>query len=325
MAWRLWVAILVLCVAMVVRHCQSLAPDYVSVNSDTPTEGRYAPSAYGRTWYVLHNEAACQHAPLTILVHGFSLSSSVAYARLAPYLASQGHCVLTYDLYGRGFSDSPPASVPHAEQLYVAQLASLLFSVRPSAQPVNLLGSSMGGAIVAAFAATYPKLIRHLVLVAPAGLPVPVPLAAKFATLPGVGETIMPLLMMHNFKAMYARSTAPGDKEGAAKAHASLTHVERVHKHHPGFLHAILSTLRYFPMGALKETFAQIGKGTDYDILIVWGDKDVVVPFANAAALHTLIPSARLLVVQGAGHDPLHEGEEGDKLQVLHSFLAHNP
>jgi pimeloyl-ACP methyl ester carboxylesterase len=54
-------------------------------------------------------------------------------------MASNGFRVLLYDLFGRGYSDSP--SVKHNEHLYVAQLALLLRHV--NWQSAALVGYSL--------------------------------------------------------------------------------------------------------------------------------------------------------------------------------------
>jgi pimeloyl-ACP methyl ester carboxylesterase len=66
----------------------------------------------------------------------------------------------------------------------VSQLAELLWALGPetgfaSCRPIHLVGSSMGGAISAKFAAVYPHMVLRLMLVAPAGLPVPMPFIGK--------------------------------------------------------------------------------------------------------------------------------------------------
>lgn len=69
------------------------------------------------------------------------------------------------------------------------QLSELLFSLQKELGPgpYDLLGTSMGGAIAVNFVNTYPHLSHRLVLVAPAGLPVHIPISAKIIRLPLLG------------------------------------------------------------------------------------------------------------------------------------------
>jgi pimeloyl-ACP methyl ester carboxylesterase len=67
---------------------------------------------------------------------------------------AKGHRVLTYDLYGRGYSDRPGGE--QDARFFIRQLEDLL-EHQGVTQPVTLLGYSMGGAIGAAFAAKHPR------------------------------------------------------------------------------------------------------------------------------------------------------------------------
>lgn len=68
------------------------------------------------------------------------------------------------------FGDTPPDAVePHDYvQSCVAWLHAFLRSLRIT-EPVVVVGTSMGGYIASHFAAAHPELVRHLVLLAPAG------------------------------------------------------------------------------------------------------------------------------------------------------------
>lgn len=110
--------------------------------------------------------------------------------------------ILLFDLYGRGYSDMPASHVAHNEELFLVQMWQLLTKLglirsstdtcgavssepgRDSAlsqQPYGsfvLLGHSMGGALAMHFAAKYPQLVSHLILLSPAGLPWELPAGA---------------------------------------------------------------------------------------------------------------------------------------------------
>lgn len=70
------------------------------------------------------------------------------------------------DLYGRGYSDSP--QVPHRVDLFLSQL-SYLVAALPEWNSFNLVGMSLGGAIVANFAHYFPDRVKKIVLICPAG------------------------------------------------------------------------------------------------------------------------------------------------------------
>lgn len=73
---------------------------------------------------------------------------------------------LTADLYGRGYSASP--GTHYDAGLYSSQLLALIHHVGWT--DINLLGVSLGGAISVHFSTIYPKIVKKLIVVAPAGL-----------------------------------------------------------------------------------------------------------------------------------------------------------
>jgi len=58
-----------------------------------------------------------------VLVHGFSVAS-YCWERTVPALVEAGFRVLTFDLYGRGYSDRPDG--PYNLDLFVRQIDELL-------------------------------------------------------------------------------------------------------------------------------------------------------------------------------------------------------
>jgi pimeloyl-ACP methyl ester carboxylesterase len=86
---------------------------------------------------------------------------------------ASGHRVLLFDLFGRGFSDTP-SDLPHDARLYVSQtlmaLASSPLAWTGEQARVRVVGYSMGGGVAAHFVAAFPVMVESLVLLAPAGL-----------------------------------------------------------------------------------------------------------------------------------------------------------
>lgn len=70
------------------------------------------------------------------------------------------------DLYGYGYSQYD--NTPQTIQLYISQICELLYSLNVNVR-INVVGYSMGAAISAGFAATYPLKIKSLVLLSPNG------------------------------------------------------------------------------------------------------------------------------------------------------------
>jgi pimeloyl-ACP methyl ester carboxylesterase len=101
--------------------------------------------------------------PVVVLVHGIA-SSSVTFENLVPLLTDR-HRVVAVDLLGFGESVAPPTATFTIEE-HVDALSATLDALRLPT-PFVLVGHSMGSLIASRYAATHPKDVHKLVLVAP--------------------------------------------------------------------------------------------------------------------------------------------------------------
>jgi len=109
-----------------------------------------------------------------VLVHGLATTGAI-WRRVAPSLA-RSRSVAAIDVPGFGASD--PAGRGFDLDA-VAQRIRVGLARAGFAEPYDLVGHSMGGALALTLAAAHPEAVRGLVLVSPAGLaPVPGALAA---------------------------------------------------------------------------------------------------------------------------------------------------
>jgi len=92
-----------------------------------------------------------------VLVHG-AWQGAWCWDKIAPLLADAGHGVHTLDLPGLGEDQTPIADV--TLDSYVTAVIDL---ISPIAQPVVLVGHSMGGAIIAQVAEAVPDKIESLI------------------------------------------------------------------------------------------------------------------------------------------------------------------
>nr|POF02546.1 serine hydrolase-like protein [Quercus suber] len=106
-----------------------------------------------------------------LLIHGIS-TPCIALASMAQHLVeSQGCRVMLFDLFGRGYSDTPdPALYNQDLQLFTSQILLVLTSSDLAWQRFTLVGYSLGGGIAAGFASYFPRMIASLILIAPAGV-----------------------------------------------------------------------------------------------------------------------------------------------------------
>ena len=55
--------------------------------------------------------------------------------------------------------------------------------------------------------------------------------------------------------------------------------------------------------------------------LIIWGERDEIIPVSHAYVAHEAIPGSRLVVLEGVGHFP-HLEAPAEFLEVLTDFLV---
>lgn len=244
--------------------------------------------------------------PVVVLVHGFSIAADI-WKQQTDHLVAAGYTVLSFDNYGRGWSDAPD-NVSYDARLYVGQIAELLCALNICG-PIDLIGVSMGGAIVTEFAAKYPQRVRKLGLVCPAGLPMPIagssPFAASLAW-PIIG----PLLFKRMLPSMQARGAAAqweGDASTPAYESWGAFAAQNV-REHPGFVRTLHRTVVEFPMFTQSANYARlVAQGIPARTLIIWGEHDGLTPYANAAKLQALLPGSQLVTVVNAKHNMLIE------------------
>lgn len=209
--------------------------------------------------------------------------------------------VVRPDHPGFNRSDDDPAvdSVGALAQRYLPLFEAL------GLRRFTLVGSSLGGWLAAEIALRAPEQIDHLVLVDPAGLPPETPVPDMFQTPP---EELLALLCgdEDSLAAGRARAAAVRDDSVLAERRARNTAsaarlAGEPYMHDPG-LGARLAGLRA-------------------PTLVMWGALDGLFPVGMARQWTRVLPSARLHVVEGAGHLPLADRPE-ECVAIIGDFLS---
>ncbi len=207
-------------------------------------------------------------------------------------LVNAGFHVLRYDYYGRGYSDRP--NVPFTQELYVRQFTELLDALHIT-KPFDLVGLSFGGSVITSVAARHPARVRSLVYVDPA-FRMPETLSG-FESMPRVWNVVTAIVD--------ERSWADGQLN-------DFLHPERfpdwparyrVQLQYRGFRRSRLSDAVNNADADQRDELQQVGSNPR-PVLVVWGKQDPNVPFELSASLLGVIPTARLVAVDDAGHLP---------------------
>ena len=273
---------------------------YVPDKPRAELEARYAgpPSEFREVLGLrMHlRDTGSREAPAVLLLHGFggNLHSWNDWARLL----ERERRVIRLDLPGFGLTGPDPTG-DYRDALAVAILTALLDQL--GLERVDVIGSSMGGRIAWRFAADRPERVRRLVLMAPDGLashgleygrPARVPLLLNL--LPYVLPT--PIL----------RATLAGAYADPSKLRPDTLELYRDMILAPGVRRAVLDRTRGHVLDRPEPILARINA----PVLLLWGERDGMVPVSAAPMFQAALRNERLVVLPGVGHVPMEEDPE---------------
>ena len=246
--------------------------------------------------------------PVVICIHGLSTPSFV-FAATERSLVALGYRVLSYDLYGRGYS----ARVRGRQDVmfFLKQLQALLKHQEVSG-PVTVLGFSMGGQIATALAARDERVAR-LVLVAPSGLAETAG-PGRLWTAPVIGDWMTRVFggiaLRRELVEHQSLATVIPDFEDRQAAQTRMR----------GYLPALLSSRRH-TLGVSAEQDHRRVAERGLPVLAIWGTADPIIPRRALAELSRLNPMARHVEIRGAGHNLL-QTHPSEVAAALKDFLG---
>lgn len=293
--------------AVLLTACAALyAPDKPRAELET----RYAapPSRFVHAAGVrLHvRDTGPRDAPAVLLLHGFgaSLHTWEAWAEAL----SADFRVVRLDLPGFGLTGPDPTG-DYTDPRTVRVLAALMDEL--GIRRASVVGSSMGGRIAWFFAATEPERVDKLVLMAPDGF---ASMGREYGVAPRV--PFLARLLPFVLPTRLLRATAAG----AYADPAALTD-------------DVLARYRDMLLapGVRRAVLARVGQGVLVDpgpllrrvrapTLLVWGEKDRMVPFSNAADYTALLPDSAVASFPDLGHVPQEEAP-ARSLEPVRAFL----
>lgn len=201
-----------------------------------------------------------------VLIHGYGVAGSIWQPTL-PYFAEH-HQVFVIDLPGHGKSK-------HHGTWQLRALAPLLAELLEQLKlpSVAVMGQSMGGAIAIHLAAYAPALVKQLVLVSAAGVP-----------------------LKSNVADMMRRSILSSLQSGNGIYPAAL--LRDLLRLQPMALWQAAGQVTY---SDFRAELAAITAPT----LILWGERDILIPIELGYALHAALPHATFTTLPSCGHRPM--------------------
>ena len=281
------------------------APDFPASERSATVDGhrlRYLRSGSGPALLMLHG------------LLGYSFSWRLNFAALARQAT-----VLAPDFLGTGYSDRP-LDLDHCMRAVAERM--LRFLDAAGVGPVDILGTSHGGAVAAHLAALLleqqPQRLRRLLLVAPVN-----PwsrhgalLSRMLATHAGGGflRACFPLLASTH---AYFLGRMYGDPRrippGSAAGYSAAIRL-------PGTVDYALAIMRCWRRD-LQELASVYERLARVPTLLLWGTLDPAVLPSSAYRLHQVLANSQLVMIPGSGHLPYEETPEEFNHAVL-EFLA---
>ena len=238
-------------------------------------------------------DAGPRDAPAIIMIPGFG-SSLQTWNGWADELSDRFR-VVRLDLPGSGLSPPDPTGV-YTDARTIDILIALMDHL--GIARADFVGNSIGGRIAWTLAAGHPKRVDKLVLVSPDGFASP---GADYGQPPTVPRT---LALMRYFlpKSMVRSNLEVGYGDPARLSAATVNRYYDLLRA-PGVRAALLArmrqTVRIDPVPLLHQIQAPV--------LLVWGEKDRMIPIANAADYEQNLPHSRLVRFAQLGHVPQEE------------------
>ena len=253
-------------------------------------ESRYTIIGGIRTHYVV----AGQGRPV-VLIHGLGASVAVWRDNLAAL--AERLTVYAVDLPGHGDSDKPDISCDAESMIeFVRAFADHLGIETPA-----LIGHSLGGALALLTALAHPELVSRLVLVSSGSLGRQVTPFLRLAALRWIGEWLTGgrfdttgLMLRQSF---HDESLITPELMDELRRTGSM----------PGAKEAALKAVRNFisPWG-VRRKYVRTGEldTLDMPLMIVWGEKDRVLPVKHGRQAAKSSAAAELHVLSDCGHMP---------------------
>ena len=209
--------------------------------------------------------------------------------------AAEERRVVALDLPGFGLSPMP------RERITISGYGRVVDALceRLGLGRVDVVGNSMGGYIAAEVAIQFPQRVDQLLLVSAAGIT-----SANIAH--------APILTLGRIATALVTWSAARDQQIAARPRSRHMALQLVARHPsllkadlayegffkgtggPGFEDALRACLDY----DFRDRLPEIGVPT----LIVWGEKDSIIPVKDAQEFERLIPDSRKVVMTDTGH-----------------------
>jgi pimeloyl-ACP methyl ester carboxylesterase len=240
-------------------------------------------------------ESGRQHAESVVLLHGTGDEGARVWKNLIPELEKKYH-VLAFDL--PGFARSSKETQMYSPKNYAAFIDWIV--TKHTKGPVYIIGHSLGGAISLYYAGTQSEGLERLIVIDTAGILNRSAFLKNFINVkPNRFLDLIntPVSVIQNYIIAHLESM---DKDLTPENNdQSLTSQFLRKKLYGGDSGKIAA------MALLNTDFSGILENIHVPTLIVWGEKDPVVPLRVGRILEWMVPGSDLRIMPDVGHSPM--------------------
>ena len=251
-------------------------------------------------------EAGNRGVPV-VFVHGTG-GRAERWERNLDAVAAAGYHAYAFDLPGHGFAAKGAGvecSVPAYEEL-------LLGFIKELKQKTFIVGTSLGGHVVASCAVHHPELVKGIALCGSMGL-VPIGAEARGRIQGGANNQTREGIATKFTRIIFDQSLVTPD----------MVEAEFRINNSPGAKESFAALGQYIAEKLDDDVVGEKLAASKIPVLLAWGDQDKTVPFAVGEASAKLLPRGRFVKLEGAAHTPYYEKHEQFN-EALLAFLKSN-
>lgn len=270
--------------------------------------------------------------PALLLIHGIGDNSST-WEEIIPALAEH-YTVIAPDLLGHGLSEKPQAD--YSVAAFANGMRDLLVVLGHT--KVTVVGHSLGGGVAMQFSYQFPRFVERLVLVAAGGVTHDVNPMLRAASVPGVPTLlrglglpgVLPVLRAAS-RSLARMDALPGMPEKLAPRNVITDHQDLLRiisdladpHSHAAFIRTLRAVVDW-----RGQTISMLDRAyltQRLPLLVIWGDRDTVIPAHHAALTGAMVPHAQVEIFPGSGHFPFHDDPDLFVALLLHFMDATQP
>jgi pimeloyl-ACP methyl ester carboxylesterase len=256
-------------------------------------------------------EAGASGTPV-VFVHGTG-GRAERWERNLDAVAAQGYHAYAFDLPGHGFAAKGPGvecSVPAYRAVLSGFADRVLEDTR--SEKAFVVGTSLGGHVVASYAVENPKRVKAIALCGSMGL-LPIGAEARGRIQGGANNQTREGVATKFTRVIFDQALVTPE----------MVEAEFRINNSPGAKGSFAMLGDYIAEKLDDDVVGEKLAASKIPVLLAWGDQDKTVPLAVGREAAKLIAGSELVILEGAAHTPYYEKHEAFNAALLRFLAAH--